>query len=48
MFLISTVQGMIDAGADQLLTWVTEFLPKVFLFLTLLNALTAMIGRSRV
>ena len=48
MFLISTVQGMIDAGADQLLTWVTEFLPKVFLFLILLNALTAMIGRSRV
>ena len=48
MFLISTVQGMIDAGAGQLLTWVTEFLPKVFLFLILLNALTAMIGRSRV
>ena len=48
MFLISTVQGMIDAGADQLLTWVTAFLPKVFLFLILLNALTAMIGRARV
>ena len=48
MFLINTVQGMIDAGADQLLTWVTAFLPKVFLFLILLNALTAMIGRSRV
>ena len=48
MFVINSIQGMIDTGADQLLLWITEFLPKIFLFLILLNAVTAMIGRSRV
>lgn len=48
MFLIDSIQGMVDAGANQLLLWITEFLPKVFLFLILLNGLTAMIGRRRV
>ena len=48
MILINTVQDMVETGAYQLLTWVTQFLPKVFLFLILLNALTSLIGRSRV
>ena len=48
MILINTVQDMVDTGAYQLLTWVTQLLPKVFLFLILLNALTSLIGRSRV
>lgn len=48
MFLINSVQGMVDTGAQQLLTWVTQLLPKVFLFLILLNAVTSLIGRSRV
>ncbi|HAB94554.1 MAG TPA: hypothetical protein DCF49_07310 [Lachnospiraceae bacterium] len=48
MFLISGIQNIVEMGAQQLLTWVTELLPKLFLFLILLNAVTAMIGRSRV
>ena len=48
MFLVNTIQGMIDAGAQQLLTWVTQLLPKVFLFLILLNAVTSLIGTARV
>ena len=48
MFLINSVQEMVDTGAQQLLTWVTQLLPKVFLFLILLNAVTSLIGRSRV
>ena len=30
MFLINSVQEMVDTGAQQLLTWVTQLLPKVF------------------
>lgn len=48
MILINSVQEMVDTGAQQLLTWVTQLLPKVFLFLILLNAVTSLIGRSRV
>ena len=48
MFLVNSIQGMIDAGAQQLLTWVTQLLPKVFLFLILLNAVTSLIGTARV
>ena len=48
MFLVNTIQGMIDAGTQQLLTWVTQLLPKVFLFLILLNAVTSLIGTARV
>ena len=48
MLLINSVQEMVDTGAQQLLTWVTQLLPKVFLFLILLNAVTSLIGRSRV
>ena len=48
MFLVNAIQGMIDAGAQQILTWVTQLLPKIFLFLILLNALTRLIGRARV
>ena len=48
MFLIDIVQGILDTGVQQLILWVTGFLPKIFLFLILLNAVTSMIGRSRV
>ena len=48
MALFNVIQNMIDAGTGQLVTWVTGILPQVFLFLILLNALTRMIGRSRV
>ena len=48
MFLIDIVQEMVNTGAQQLITWVTQLLPKIFLFLILLNALTSLIGRSRV
>ena len=48
MFLVNSIQGMIDAGAQQLLAWVTQLLPKVFLFLILLNAVTSLIGTARV
>lgn len=48
MFLIDTVQEMVNTGAQQLITWVTQLLPKIFLFLILLNAVTSLIGRSRV
>ena len=48
MFLIDVVQEMVNTGAQQLITWVTQLLPKIFLFLILLNALTSLIGRSRV
>ena len=36
MFLIESIQSMTEAGAQQLLTWITQLLPKVFLFLILL------------
>ena len=48
MILVNSIQGMTDAGAQQLLAWVTELLPKTFLFLILLNAVTGLIGRARV
>ena len=48
MFLIDIVQEMVNTGAQQIITWVTQLLPKIFLFLILLNALTSLIGRSRV
>ena len=48
MFLTDVVQEMVNTGAQQLITWVTQLLPKIFLFLILLNALTSLIGRSRV
>ena len=48
MFLIDIIQNIVDAGAHQLILWVTELLPKIFLFLILLNAVTSLIGRSRV
>ena len=48
MFLIDSIQSMTEAGAQQLLTWITQLLPKVFLFLILLNGVTRLIGRTRV
>ena len=48
MFLIESIQSMTEAGAQQLLTWITQLLPKVFLFLILLNGVTRLIGRARV
>ena len=48
MVLINSIQGIIDAGAQQLISWVTGLLPTLFLFLILLNAATSLIGRSRV
>ena len=48
MFLIESIQSMTEAGAQQLLTWITQLLPKVFLFLILLNGATRLIGRARV
>ena len=48
MFLISIIQKIVDAGATQLLTWFTQLLPQVFLFLIFLNAVTCLIGRARV
>ena len=39
---------MTEAGTQQLLTWITQLLPKVFLFLILLNGVTRLIGRARV
>ena len=48
MVLINSIQGIIDAGAQQLISWVTGLLPILFLFLILLNAATSLIGRARV
>ena len=48
MFLINGIQHIIDAGTQQLISWVTGLLPQVFLFLVLLNAVTHLIGRARV
>ena len=48
MFFIDSIQSMTEAGAQQLLTWITQLLPKVFLFLILLNGVTRLIGRARV
>ncbi len=48
MFFVNIVQNIVESGAEQFLSWVTELLPKLFLFLILLNAVTSMIGRARV
>ena len=48
MVLINSIQGIIDAGARQLISWVTGLLPELFLFLILLNAATSLIGRAKV
>ena len=48
MVLINSIQGIIYAGAQQLISWVTGLLPTLFLFLILLNAATSLIGRARV
>ncbi len=48
MFIADGIQNIISAGVQQLILWVTQVLPQVFLFLILLNAVTRMIGRARV
>ena len=48
MILIDVIQKIVEAGTGQLLAWMTQLLPQVFLFLIFLNAVTCMIGRSRV
>ena len=48
MFLTNLIQNIVSAGTDQLLTWMTQLLPQVFLFLIFMNAVTSMIGRARV
>ena len=48
MILMNIIQNIVDAGTQQLIMWITELLPKLFLFLILLNASTSLIGRSRV
>ena len=48
MVLINSIQGIIDTGARQLISWVTGLLPELFLFLILLNAATSLIGRAKV
>ena len=48
MILMNIIQNIVDAGTQQLIMWITELLPKLFLFLILLNAATSLLGRSRV
>lgn len=48
MFLTNLIQNIVNAGTSQLLTWLTQVLPQVFLFLIFMNAVTSMIGRARV
>ena len=48
MILINSIQKIVEAGAQQLISWVTGLLPELFLFLILLNAVTSLIGRARV
>ena len=48
MFLTNLIQNIVSTGTDQLLTWMTQLLPQVFLFLIFMNAVTSMIGRARV
>ena len=48
MFLTNLIQNIVNAGTSQLLTWMTQLLPQVFLFLIFMNAVTSMIGRARV
>ena len=45
---VNAIQTIMAAGTEQLLAWVSGLLPQVFLFLILLNAVTRLIGRSRV
>ena len=48
MFFVNLFSNIIDAGTLQLVQWVTQLLPQIFLFLILLNAVTRLVGRSRV
>ena len=48
MFIADGIQNIISAGTQQLVLWITQVLPQVFLFLILLNAITRMIGQARV
>ena len=48
MFVADMIQNIVNAGTGQLLTWMTQLLPQVFLFLIFMNAVTSMIGRARV
>ncbi len=48
MILINGIQEIVKSGAGQLVTWITELLPELFLFLIMLNAATSLIGRARV
>ena len=48
MFIADGIQNMVSAGTSQLIVWVTQVLPQVFLFLILLNAITRMIGQVQV
>ncbi len=48
MFFVNFFSNIIDAGTLQLVQWVTQLLPQIFLFLILLNAVTRLVGRSRV
>ena len=48
MSLILIVQDIFKTGTQQLLVWVTDYLPQIFLFLIFLNAVTRLIGRQRI
>ena len=48
MFFVNLFSNIIDAGTLQLVQWVTQLLPQIFLFLIFLNAVTRLVGRSRV
>ena len=48
MFVADMIQNIVNTGTNQLLTWMTQLLPQVFLFLIFMNAVTSMIGRARV
>ena len=48
MFIADGIQNIISAGTQQLILWISQVLPQVFLFLILLNAITRMIGQARV
>lgn len=48
MFVADIIQNIVNTGTNQLLTWMTQLLPQVFLFLIFMNAVTSMIGRARV
>ena len=48
MFIADGIQNIVSAGTQQLILWVTQILPQVFLFLILLNSITRLIGQARV